>query len=333
MNINRIQSGRRISATLMIATAIVMVTVLTASASSGENESPGNNKTTIGTGAQYKTTVHRQTKGELSEEDFRQVSTLAPQILQHLNAAVACLEVGDQKEAKAELNQNEKLIHVIRDMLPVTIVTTVTENARGEEVYRDENHIQDDLVPIYEMMTSVDVVAPIIDAKKEGAALQGLRLSDAEIVHTSVLLDISYVDRKISRALELLSKEPEKAREELNLAQTVGVDFSIDKEDSPLVKAQRALRLAERMINENKMEGAEENLEVAKIHLEEYRSLAGPARKDEVDKIQKDIGRLFGKLEKEGAESTVRDLWHRVTGWLTQKSGQTHQTAAPSGEE
>jgi hypothetical protein len=172
----------------------------------------------------------------------------------------------------------------------------------------------------------VDVVAPIIDAKKEDAALKGLRLSDAEVLHTSVLLDLSYVDRKIKRALKLLSKEPEAAERELYLAQTVGIDLSVDKEDSSLVQAQGALRLAERMVNEKKYEGAEENLRLAKIHLEAYRSLAGSARKAEIDRLQKDIDQLFGKLEKQGSESEVRKLWGRVTGWLTQKSSQTKQT-------
>jgi hypothetical protein len=49
--------------------------------------------------------------------------------------------------------------------------------------------------------------------------------------------------------------------------------------------------------------------------------------------MQEEIDQLFGKLEKEGAESTVRNLWHRATGWLKQKSGQTHQTGAPTDAE
>jgi hypothetical protein len=325
-------SGYKMAIQLFVATVMLTLVVVPTAGATSDKETPERHESTIGSGAHYTTTVYRQTKGDLSAEDFRQVSTLASQIVQHLNAAVAYLDVYDQKKAETELNQSEKLIGVIRDMLPLTVVTTITKNAQGKEVYRDENQMQDDLVPVYELMTSVDVVAPIIDAKKEEAALKGLRLSDAKILHTSVLLDLSFVDRKIKRAFKLLAKEPEEAQKELTLAQTVGVRLSVDKEDSPLVKAQGALRLAERMVNEGKTEGAEENLRLAKIHLEAYRTLVGQSRKEEIDKMQEDIDRLFGKLEKEESESTIRELWNRATGWLTRKSGQTHQVATQDEE-
>jgi hypothetical protein len=324
--------GYKMAIQLFVATVMLTLVLLPTAGAKSDKETPEKHVSTIGSGAHYTTTVYRQTKGDLSAEDFRQVSTLASQIVQHLNAAVAYLDVYDQKKAETELNQSEKLIGIIRDMLPLTVVTTITKNAQGKEVYRDENRIQDELVPVYEMMTSVDVVAPIIDAKKEKAALKGLRLSDAEILHTSVLLDLGYVDRKIKRALKLLAKEPEEAQKELALAQTVGVRLSVDKEDSPLVKAQGALRLAERMVNEGKTEGAKENLRLAKIHLEAYRTLVGQSRKDEIDKMQEDIDRLFGELEKQESQSTIRELWNRATGWLTRKSGQAHEVTTPDKE-
>jgi hypothetical protein len=329
MRQNRLQLWQRIGIQFLVATVMLSLLLLPATAATSDKEASDKNKSTLGSGTQYTTTVYRQTEGELSAEDFRQVSTLASQIMQHLNAAVAYLDGYDQENAKAELNQTQRLIDIIRDILPTTIVTTITKDSKGKEVYKNENRIQDDLVPIYEMMTSVDVVSPIIDAKKEEASLKGLRLADAEILQTSVLLDLSYVSRKINKALKILAKEPGKAEDELNLAQIVGVRFSVDKQDSSLVKAQRALRLAERMVNERKFEGAEENLRLAKIHLEAYRSLVGRQRKDEVEKMQKDIDQLFGKLEEDESESTVRRLWNRATGWFTQKTGQTHQTTAP----
>jgi len=328
-----IRLGYKTTIQLMIATAIVALMLLPASTAIGDSETPEKHESTIGSGVLYKTTVHRKTEGELSAEDFHQVSTLGSQIVQHLNAAVAHLDGYNQEDAKTELNQSERLISIICDMLPLTIVTTVTKNAEGKEVYRNDNRIQDNLIPVYEMMTSVDVVAPIIDAKKEEVSLKGLRLSDAEILHTSVLLDLGYVDRKIKRALKLLAKEPAEAQRELALAQTVGIQFSVEKKDSSLVKAQRALRLAERMLNEKKIEGAEENLRLAKIHFEAYRSLVGKSRKDEVDTMQKDIDRLLGELKKEGSASTVRKLWDRATGWLTRQSGEAHQTTTTPEQE
>jgi hypothetical protein len=289
-------------------------------------ESNKKNTSTIGSGEKYTTTVERQTKGELAAEDFRQVSTLGSQIIGHLNNATDNLEDNKPDKAKTELDKAETLFKVIRDMLPETTVTTVVKDAKGNTVYRTTEIVQEDLVPIYESMTAVDVVQPIEDAKKREETLKGLRLTDAEVIQTSVLLDLGYVERKIKRAQSLMTKEIKQAFDELLLAQTNGIRFSIAKQDSPLVKAQRALRLAERMVNEKKIEGAESNLRVAKFHLETYKTLVDEKREKEVETLQKDIDRLFGTLEQKESESKVRRLWSRVTDWFSREPGQSHQT-------
>jgi len=280
----------------------------------------------MGSGVQYTTTVERRTEGELSADDFRQVTTLGPHIIGHLNGAVSYLEDKNTGKAQEELDKAEALARVIRDMLPVTTVTTVVKNVKGKEVYRTTVQVQDDYIPIYEQMTALDVVQPIVDAKKRVAELKGLRLADAEVIQTSVLLDLGYVERKMKRAQSLISKEPEKAREELVLAQTNGSRFSVIKQDSSLIKAQRALRLAERMVNENRVEGAESNLRLARFYLDAYKAVAGVDRGKEVDTLQKDIDRLFGTLDQKESESKVRGLWSRVTNWFEQEPGQSHQT-------
>lgn len=285
------------------------------------------NVSTMGSGDQYTTTVERQTEGELSTENFRQVSTLGSHIIGHLNDAAEYLEDKNGGKAKAELDKTETLIKIIRDMLPTTTVATVVKNAQGKEVYSTTNKVQDDLVPIYERMTALDVVQPIVDAKKRVAELKGLRLADAEVIQTSVLLDLGYVERKVKRAKSLIAKKATKAIEELVLAQTIGIRFSVTKQDGSLVKAQRALRLAERQVNEKKIEGAEANLRLARFYLDAYKALVGEKRSKEVSKLQKDIDKLFGTLKNKESESRVRSLWGRVTNWFELDLGQSHQTS------
>lgn len=284
----------------------------------------------MGSGKQYTTVVERQTQGNLTTEDFRQVSTLGSQIIGHLNKATDCLEYRDVEKASGNLEKISSLVKIIRDMLPTTTVTTIVKDAKGKEVYRSTDKVQDDLVPIYQKMTAVDVVKPIIDAKSRAAESKGLELADAEFVKTSVLLDLTYVENKIKRAQCLLKKEPEKALDALLLAQLNGIRFSVREEDSSLIKAQRALRLAERMLSEQKMEGAKWNLHLAKLYLDTYATYQGQEKGKEVKNLQKEIEQLMQNLDQKDSASKIRDLWSCVTSWFESRPGQTHQTSQPA---
>ena len=74
-------------------------------------------------------------------------------------------------------------------------------HAQGKEVYRDVQKVQDDQIPLFSGEIAVEVVEPLVEAKKDQAALKGLKLADADIIHTSMLVDLGYIDRKLTRAI------------------------------------------------------------------------------------------------------------------------------------
>ena len=244
-----------------------------------------------GSGKNYKTTVERQSEGELSAEDLHQATLLSSQMLMHLNAAaVHCLD-GKGDSAKPEIEKAQSLAAIIRKLLPVTTVTTLVKDAQGTEVYRDVQKVQDDQIPIFAGAIALEVVEPIVEAKKDEAALKGLKLADADLIHTAVLADLNYIERKLARAAQLLNK-PEDAAAQLALAQNVGIRFSMHKEDSPLVEVQHALRLAERMVQEKKFDGARANLQLAKLRLETYRGLIGTKDTKPAADLEKEIEKV-----------------------------------------
>ncbi|MCG6896516.1 MAG: hypothetical protein LJE60_05330 [Thiocapsa sp.] len=89
---------------------------------------------TTGSGARYQTTVSRQTEGELSTQDLHQVSLLGSRVVHHLNEAVKGLLDQDPGTAKSELEKARKLTAAVRELLPVTTVTTVVKDVTGTEV-------------------------------------------------------------------------------------------------------------------------------------------------------------------------------------------------------
>ena len=92
---------------------------------------------TYGSGKNYKTTIERQSEGELSAEDLHQASLLGAQMLMHLNAAALHCIDGKGDSAKPEIEKAQSLAGIVRKLLPMTTVTTIVKDAQGKEVYRD----------------------------------------------------------------------------------------------------------------------------------------------------------------------------------------------------
>ena len=283
-----------------------------------------------GSGKGYQTTVERQTAGELTAQDLNQASLLTSRIVKHLNEAVQGLNDQNTDGAKVEIEKAQKLVKVVRELLPVTTATTIVKDAGGKEVYRDVDKVQDDRIPLYSGMLAMEVVEPIVDAQAKDAALKGLRLADANVIHTAVLADLGYIERKLNRAAALLDK-PADALAQLTLAQTHGIEMVVNQADSPLVQVQHALRLAERMVDEGKYEAARENLKLAQVQLGTYRALLGQEAGQVVKQLEDDITALMSKTEEKGAAEKIRGFWERAVKLFRDEPGQAHTVnAAPT---
>jgi len=312
------------------AAALVAVTLALSPIRSSAAESTANVSTNIyGSGKQFTTTVERRSQGDLSAEDLHQASLLASQFLTHVNQAMLELADTHTDAARTDMEKAQSLAKVVHGLLPTTVVTTSVKDAQGKEVYHDEQQVQDDQIPIYAGDVAMEVVQPIIEAKKDEAALKGVKLADAQVIHTAVLVDLNYAERKLKRALELSAK-PQEASLELALIQNDAVHFYAHQEDNPLVEVQQALRLAERMVREKKFEGANANLVTAKLQLEAYRALVGADAGMAVAALEKDIQTLSSELQTPGAADQIRGMWDKVTGWFRRESSQAHQTTTNS---
>ncbi len=111
-----------------------------------------------GSGKNFKTTIQRQSEGELSAEDLHQASLLSSQLLMHLNAAaLQCID-GKGDTAKPEIEKAQLLAGIVRKLLPTTTVTTTVTDADGKQVYSDVQKVQDEQIPIFADAVAVEVV-------------------------------------------------------------------------------------------------------------------------------------------------------------------------------
>ena len=297
--------------------------------------------TTLGSGQKFRTTIERSKQGELDQDDMRQVTALSSRVLVHLNKAIELLADDQSAEAARQITHAQDVARIVRELLPVTTVKTVIQDSDGNTVYDYTDTVQDTQIPIYESTIMMQVVQPIIEAQKDEAALQGLTLRDADFIYTSALLDLGYVERKLRRAADLLD-DKQQALRQLVLAQTEGLQLSINEEDSPLVEAQAALRLAERMVGENKTASAQVNLQLARVYLESYQSISGDPSSLEVQDLRDQIEDLSASLDTGGMEtgkarvesrSLIDDLWETVTSWMYEEPGQAKTSEQTNAEE
>jgi hypothetical protein len=256
-------------------------------------------------------------------EDFRQASLLASRIVLHLNDAVESLNNERIEEARAALEKGLGLTRLVRELLPTSEVTTVVRDSNGTEVYRHVDHVQDDRIPLYEGLVAVKVVEAIADAKQDAAAVKGVRLADADLIRTSVLVDLDYVDAKLKQAKDALPDKPKDALAQLALAHSNGIEFAVNKQDDPLVAAQMAVQLAEQMVKQDRPDAAKANLQQAKNYLVMYRGLIGDEENEDIGKLEADISKLQANIEKSGAAEEIRGFWDRIVNMFSRGERET----------
>ena len=130
-------SLEHIGATRFAAALVAVALAATGERSQAAEPTASVSTNAYGSGKQFKTTVERQTQGDLSAEDLNQASLLTSQFLTHVDKATQQLADARTDAARAEIEKAQGLVKVVRGLLPATIVTTTVRDAQGREVYRD----------------------------------------------------------------------------------------------------------------------------------------------------------------------------------------------------
>jgi hypothetical protein len=300
-----------------------------ASSANDQSKNGGVVKRTFGSEGGYRTEMSSQTKGyKLTEEDGRQLSLLAAQVFQHIDAARDSLDADDTKTAQKEVNKAREAIKAIRTMLPTTMVRMRTVGPDGKAIYEDEREVQPSRIPLYEAILHAQTLAPILAARRHAKELAGMTVVESETVATEVIADLDPIEGQLVRAAKALEKDkPDDASKALAMALVRGLDVRFNKEDSELASARDAIWMAKRSLEENNSTQALVNLAVAKQRLQAYRLLLSQDQRQEVDQMLREVEQLEGQLRQEGTRtvgggeratqsSTVGHWWDRINRWF-----------------
>ncbi|MDB5385517.1 MAG: YfdX protein [Planctomycetaceae bacterium] len=276
----------------------------------------------------------------LTEHEANEVSFAAGRILKHVSQARTALQHKKLDKAELHVDQGLKLVSIIDGLLPRQLVKT--EIKSGDHVYLDEDQLVSQYATIYSELDQVDVVSPVVQAKKDHAhqhqgqdskntsagSAAAYVVSHEELQYSAIKIDLTLAAHKLTEAKrDLQDSKPQLADDALQTIQTRGVIFEFEEIDLPLKEAADNLKLAEREMKQGHREHAKAALHVASDQLKLYQKKTGESRSAEVQALHQEIDKLTTELEKptiteadaQKHASSISEWWQRSTRWFKKK--------------
>lgn len=264
--------------------------------------------------------VETKPAGKLSAEESRALSLSAAHMLKHVHQARLAIGKKDVKAASQNVDKGLVLVDIINQTVPAYKVETKIK--AGELTYVDQADARPAIVPVYEELQRVSVLAPIEAAKKaaqQEAAVAGVPVAvDVELIHTRTELNVELAAIGLRAAKDALQKDDSKAADAALATVQTGVIFGYTKMDLPLEKVRENLLLAKSLVDSGKAKEARAALEVAGDALEEYEKGAGKNRAKEAKDLQAEMQKLAKDIEvnDKGASEKILEWWDRVRKWV-----------------
>jgi hypothetical protein len=286
------------------------------------------------------TQVQRETEhGPPSEEEQRHISVLGAQVLRQVARARNAIDADDRVAAEEAVGKAQQALKIVRQMLPKSLVTTTVMNPKGDLLYEDTEEVQAEHVTVFRSFSAVDIVRPLIASKKNAAEVEGDEFEGGGLVEADVVVDLSFVERRLSAAKRTLSKDLAAADGALAEAQNRGTTLTIATIESPLAEAREALQFAHKAATSQEYRAAEANLRIARGYLSLYREVAPDASKDEVDALNKEIDATAQQIASttttnhKTATGSVKRILDKVNSWWhssNQKKSATDNASSKS---
>jgi hypothetical protein len=260
--------------------------------------------------------VETKPAAKLSAEESRALSLSAAQILKQVDQARSAIGKKDLKAAGRNVDQGLVLVKIINETVPAYKVETKIK--AGELTYVDTDDAKPIIVPVYEELQRVAIMAPV-EAAKKAAADPGVPVAvDVGLVHTRTDLNVALAEAGLRAAKDALQKEDAKAADSALTTIQTGVIFGYTKVDLPLEKVRENLMLAKTLVDSGKAKEARAALEVAGDALAEYEKGAGQNRAKEAKDLQAEIEKLSKDIEanSKGASEKIMDWWDQVRKWI-----------------
>ena len=249
----------------------------------------------------------------LSAAEQRAVSIAAGRLLRHTYDARAALKAEDRKQAAAEIAKAQKLAAIIEQAVPS--YTVKSQIAAGDLSYEDEDTLKPTIIPIFDELDKVSLVAPLRQAKAEGKTPAEAVVAD-ELREMRVSLDLGMAKGGLDLAGIKLENDDIEGAEQALAAVMGSLHFSLLEVDLPLDRARENLMLAKAAIEEGDKIEARAVLAEAGRELNAYAKGTGETDNKEISQLREEMKALDGKLEagkeSKGFAATIEGWWDRI---------------------
>ena len=249
----------------------------------------------------------------LSAAEQRAVSIAAGRLLRHTYDARAALKAEDRKQAAAEIAKAQKLAAIIEQAVPS--YTVKSQIAAGDLSYEDEDTLKPTIIPIFDELDKVSLVAPLRQAKAEGKTPAEAVVAD-ELREVRVSLDLGVAKGGLDLAGIKLENDDIEGAEQALAAVMGSLHFSLLEVDLPLDRARENLMLAKAAIEEGDKIEARAVLAEAGRELNAYAKGTGETDNKEISQLREEMKALDGKLEagkeSKGFAATIEGWWDRI---------------------
>jgi len=262
--------------------------------------------------------VDTRADATLSAAEQRAVSVAAGRLLRHTYDARAALKTKDKKQATGEIAKARNLVAIIEQAVPS--YTVKSHIVAGDLSYEDEDTLKPTIIPIFDELDKVSLVAPLRQAKAEQDKAKGGRAGEvvaADALHeVRVTLDLGLAKGGLDLAGALLDKDDIEGSEKALAAVMDSLHFTLLSIDLPLDRARENLMLAKFAIEAGDTTEAKAALAEVRRELDVFAEGAGDADKKEVASLRDEMHALDGKLaagkESKGLTATLEGWWDRI---------------------
>lgn len=263
--------------------------------------------------------VDTKASATLSPAEQRAVSITAGRLLRHSYNARTALQAKDKRKAAAEIGKAQNLAAIIEQAVPsYTVISTITA---GNLKYEDEDSVKPTIIPIYDELDKVSLMAPLRQAKADKAAkTEGKTPTEAvegdALREMRVTLDLGLAKGGLELASANLDKDDIEGAEQALATVMDSLNFTLVEVDLPLDQARENLMLAKAAIEDGDTLEARAALTEASQLLDQFNDDANEADKAEIKSLQKEMKALSDKLEAgksdKGFIATIEGWWDRI---------------------
>ena len=265
--------------------------------------------------------VNTKADASLTGAEQRAVSVAAGRLLRHAYEARGALEAKDKAAATENIDKALSLVAIIEQAVPS--YTVKSRISAGDLSYEDEDSVKPTIIPIFDELDKVSLIAPLRQAKAEKDKQTGetgkpapVEVTCDVVENVRVSLDLGVAKAGLSVAKEKLAKDDTDSAERALAMVMASLSYSLIEAELPLDRARENLMLAKAAIEDKDTAEAKAVLAEVGRELDAYAKGANEADRAAIATLRKEMSELSTKLKGDesdkGLVATIEGWWDRI---------------------